>query len=170
MRALRPCRVLALWRSSPKLVFEGPEDRLDALADRGEMRAVSGLVSAAGSQHHGAVAFGDGGGELFAGVALVGDDRLSAAQADRQQAQHDVAFFWSAGARIAARGVPSGAASRCSRIPKTSTMAAAVPIAARVSQRGAPERFRSTVRTPPAWSPTRPGHRHTPGIAGRRCR
>ena len=102
----------------PELVFEGPEDRLDALADRGEMRAVSGLVSAAGSQHHGAVAFGDGGGELFAGVALVGDDRLAAAQADRQQAQRDVAFFWSAGARIAARGVPSGAASRCSRIPQ----------------------------------------------------
>jgi hypothetical protein len=33
-------------------VFGGPEDRFDALADRGEMRALAGLVLASGTQDH----------------------------------------------------------------------------------------------------------------------
>jgi hypothetical protein len=53
-------------------VFAGPEDALDALADRREVRAVAGLVFAARSDERGA-AVGDLGGELAAGVALVAE-------------------------------------------------------------------------------------------------
>src|SRR3982751_2186905 len=59
-------------------VFAGPEDRLDALADRRQMRAVAGFVGAARSDDRGA-AGADGGGELAAGVALVAQQRLAAA-------------------------------------------------------------------------------------------
>src|ERR1019366_3868501 len=76
-----------------ELVFESPEDRFDALADRCEMRAAAGLVGSSGREHDRVVALVDGGRELFAGVAFVGDDRLPATQADRQQSHRDVAFF-----------------------------------------------------------------------------
>jgi hypothetical protein len=62
------------------------------------------------------VSFGDGGGELAASVALVGDDHLAALQADRQSRSATSPSLWSAGAGIAARGVPSGAANRCRRM------------------------------------------------------
>src|ERR1700730_18375676 len=54
----------------PEAVFEGPEDRLDALADRGEVRPWPGFVFAGGAQDHGAVALDHERGELAAGVAL----------------------------------------------------------------------------------------------------
>src|ERR1700748_3286336 len=50
--------------------FSGPEDRLDPLPDRCELRAVSGLVSAAGANDRG-VEVADGLSELATGVALV---------------------------------------------------------------------------------------------------
>jgi hypothetical protein len=55
---------------------------------------------------------------VFAGVAFVGDDEFAAVQSERQKAQSDFAFFLVGGARIAALGVPSGAASRCRRMPQ----------------------------------------------------
>src|ERR1700679_75529 len=59
-------------------VLAGPEDRLDPLADRGEVWSSAGLVFAARTDDRG-VEFAGLGGELFAGVALVGDhgDRAS---------------------------------------------------------------------------------------------
>src|SRR4051794_35733084 len=53
-------------------VFQRPEDALDALTDRREVRAAAGLVLAARAQDRRAEARGDGGLEVFAGVALVG--------------------------------------------------------------------------------------------------
>src|SRR5690348_13768118 len=53
-------------------VFAGLEDRLDPLADRGEMGAVSGFVFAAWADDRG-VEFGGELFELASGVALVAD-------------------------------------------------------------------------------------------------
>src|SRR6266496_4663995 len=58
-------------------VFAGPEDRFDALADRGEVRSLAGFVAAAGSDDRG-LQLAHGVGELAAGVALVAEDRLAA--------------------------------------------------------------------------------------------
>src|SRR6516164_313714 len=66
-------------------VFERPEDRLDVLADRRQLSSSAGFVFAVGAQQQRAVALVDGGGELTADVALVGDDHLAAVQTDRQQ-------------------------------------------------------------------------------------
>src|SRR4051812_819011 len=73
-------------------VFAGPEDRLDALADRREMRAGAGFVLAPWPHDRG-VAGADGGGEVTAGVALVGEQRLAAAAlAAVKQDEADIAF------------------------------------------------------------------------------
>src|SRR6516162_2305302 len=64
----------------PEPVFQRPEDRLDVLTDRRQVRAAAGFVSAAGTEQQRAVSFVDGGGELAADVALVGDDHLAAVQ------------------------------------------------------------------------------------------
>ena len=66
--------------------------RLDALADRREVRSVAGLVFAAGPDDRGAE-LGDGGGELAAGVALVAQQHLAAvAAAAGEQLEADVAL------------------------------------------------------------------------------
>ena len=73
-------------------VFAGPEDALDALADRREVRAVAGLVFAARPDERG-VAFADFGGEVAAGVALVAEQRLAAVAADAvKELEADFAF------------------------------------------------------------------------------
>jgi hypothetical protein len=74
-------------------VFEGPEDRLDPLDDPGDRRRVAGFVLAWRAQHRGAVVVGEVLGERPAGVALVADHHLAAAQADWEQPQRDVAFL-----------------------------------------------------------------------------
>src|SRR5215203_3537157 len=89
-------------------VFAGVEDGFDALPDRGEVRALFGLVAAGGSGDGGAER-GHGGGEFAAGVALVADDRFSAAHGSREQRQRDLALGavgggQSGGARSAVRG------------------------------------------------------------------
>src|ERR1019366_1573150 len=61
-------------------VFEGPEDRLDALADRREMRSMSGFVFAARPDDRG-VQFTDFEREVAAGVALVAQQDLAAVPA-----------------------------------------------------------------------------------------
>lgn len=57
-------------------------------------------------------------GELAAGVALVADDLLAATQGLRQEERRSATSRsgWSAGARIEALGVPSGAQQRCRRM------------------------------------------------------
>src|SRR5215212_5165760 len=72
-------------------VFAGVEDRFDPLPDWCEVGAAAGFV-AAGGAHDGGAERGDGFGELAAGVALVADDRLAAAQAARAQRQRDLAL------------------------------------------------------------------------------
>ena len=72
-------------------VFEGVEDRLDPLADGGEVEAVVGLVLAGGSEH-GSSQLADRPLELLAGVALVADDRLAASEGAGEQLAGDFSF------------------------------------------------------------------------------
>src|SRR4051794_35767091 len=58
-------------------VFASPEDRLDALADRRQVRVAGGLVAARGADDV-RVEVGDRGGERAADVALVADDEFAA--------------------------------------------------------------------------------------------
>src|SRR5438094_2938828 len=70
-------------------VFAGPEDRLDPLADRGEMGAWAGFVLASGPDDRG-VEFADGFGEGAAGVAFVAEQRFAALPlAEREQFEAD---------------------------------------------------------------------------------
>src|ERR1700694_4963969 len=55
-------------------VFAGPEDALNALADRCEMRATPGLVFSVGSEDRGVKVAGLA-GELASGITLVTDQR-----------------------------------------------------------------------------------------------
>src|SRR5581483_4018913 len=59
-------------------VLERPEDALDALVDRCDVRAWSGLVPAARADDQRPEPLVDGLFELSAGIALVGDDDLAA--------------------------------------------------------------------------------------------
>src|SRR5665809_31780 len=70
-------------------VLAGPEDRLDALADRGQVETVVGLVGARRAQHTRLHPL-DGERELGAGVALVADDRLAAPERARQELERDL--------------------------------------------------------------------------------
>src|ERR1019366_5343628 len=74
-------------------VFEGPEDRLDALADRREMRSRSGFVFA-GRAHDRGVEPADLEREVAAGVALVAEQRLAARAAGAgEQLEADFALI-----------------------------------------------------------------------------
>ena len=98
-------------------VFTGPEDGLDPLPDRCEVDTASAArsrVAVAARSRPG----GDGRSELAAGVALVADDRLAAASARGRSVSAISRSGWSAETSAAARGVPSGAQARCSRIPQ----------------------------------------------------
>ena len=99
-------------------VFAGLEDRLDPLPDRGEVRAVSGFVFAAGTDDRGV----EVGGELFelaAGVAFVADHdqvagRWQRSSRARQTSRSEVLGEVS----MSARGVPSRANRPCRRKPQ----------------------------------------------------
>src|SRR5579862_1665091 len=71
-------------------VFAGPEDALDALADRREMGSFAGLVFAAGTHDRG-VQRADLERELAAGVALVAQEGLATLAATAFQ-QHEAHF------------------------------------------------------------------------------
>src|SRR5450756_964810 len=74
-------------------VLAGPEDRLDALADGGQVRPAAGLVLARRA-HHGGAQLGDGSRELTAGVALVADEQPAAgAAATGQQLEADLTLI-----------------------------------------------------------------------------
>src|SRR5665647_2900569 len=72
-------------------VLAAPEDRLDALADGSQMRAVARLVLARRAHDEGAH-LGDGGREVATRVALVADEHCAAAAAASQQLEADLAF------------------------------------------------------------------------------
>src|SRR5665647_1050663 len=85
-------------------VLAGPEDRLDALADGRQVRALAGLVGALGA-HHGGAEGGHGRRELTPGAALVAEQRLTAAAREAgQQFKADLA--------LVARGRRQGESSR----------------------------------------------------------
>src|SRR5450756_306748 len=73
-------------------VLAGPEDRLDALADGRQVRAVAGFILARRAHDEGAH-LGDGGREVAPGVALVADEHRAAAAATREQLEADLAFI-----------------------------------------------------------------------------
>src|SRR5665811_1037801 len=72
-------------------LLAGPEDRLDALADGGEVRTVARLVLARRAHDEGAH-LGDGGREVATRVALVADEHRAAAAAAPQELKADLAF------------------------------------------------------------------------------
>jgi len=96
-------------------VFAGEEDRLDALPDGREPDGAVAFVFAGGPDDH-AAELADGLLELAAGVALVADDRFAAVKGSGEEGQRDFAF--GTVTRLAARGVPSKAHTRCSLIPQ----------------------------------------------------
>jgi hypothetical protein len=127
--------VRAPWRSS--VSRSCPEDRLDALADRREVGAVVGLVLARGAHQFGVHAL-DRELELAAGVALVGDERLAAAQGDRQELERNLTL---GPVGRDQRGGSGRAVGRRAEVqthpPEEARMRLAVAIAAEVGQLGA---------------------------------
>jgi hypothetical protein len=98
-------------------VLAGAEDRLDALPDGRQMDAVVWLGAASGAHDLGSQCR-DLGRELAAGVALVTDDRLSSAEGLREDRESDLALGPVGADERGARGVPSGAQTRCRRMPQ----------------------------------------------------
>jgi hypothetical protein len=72
-------------------VLGRPEDRLDALADRRQVRPAARLILARRT-HHGDAEISRSRSKRAAGVALVADERLTAASAALQQLQADLAL------------------------------------------------------------------------------
>jgi hypothetical protein len=96
------------------------KNRLDPLADRGEVQVVSGLPLASGTHNRG-VHVTDGLDEGAAGVAFVAQQGLaSGADTPPEQLEPDLALVavGRGEARVSARGVPSGAKIPCSRNPQ----------------------------------------------------
>jgi hypothetical protein len=99
-------------------VFAGPEDRFDALADRREVRAVTGFVFAARADERG-IALADLGGEVSPGVALVAQQRFAAVAADAvQKHEADFALVDLRRDEFQCSGVPSGAKIACNLNPQ----------------------------------------------------
>lgn len=99
-------------------VSAGPEDALDALADRREVGSTSGLVFASGSGDRG-VQVADADSELPAGVALIADQRhFALAGAALEEFERDVALVLLGGGQGECSGVPSGAKMACSLNPQ----------------------------------------------------
>src|SRR5829696_3576376 len=70
-------------------VFAGPEDGLDPLPDRRQVRPALRFAPSRRADDRRAKA-GDGVGEVAAGVAFVADDRFAAAECLRQQLERDL--------------------------------------------------------------------------------
>jgi hypothetical protein len=99
-------------------VFAGPEDALDALTDRGEVRPVAGFVFAARTDER-RVALADLDGELASCVTLVAQEGLATVASDAvQQHQANVAFVDLRRDELERSGVPSGAKIACKRNPQ----------------------------------------------------
>jgi hypothetical protein len=122
------------------------------------MQAVVGLFSACWAQDGRVVELGGVRGEVLAGVAVVADDRLAAAQRDRGQPAGDVALFVVGAGKDHRAIVPSGAPSmawathnvttprgaRRWRPPARTTSAAVIPAGF----------WGMRAHTRPGWSPT----------------
>src|SRR5271165_504266 len=116
----------------------GPEDRLDALADRRQVRSWAGLVLAAGPEDR-RVELVNGLCECSPGIALVADQRLATrSTGPPEQFQGDVALVAFGGGD----GHRPGCAVRRedavqAKTPEEAAVAAAVAVVGGVAQRGA---------------------------------
>ena len=126
MRARRPCRVRARWRSRPRrsLSVQKIDSMRWRIRESAGPRAGSSLR--AGRRIVAPKRCGVG-VELAAGVALVADDQLAAVQAKREQSQRDVAFLLVGGGEDrGARRAVGGGEQMQSHAPKPAGVAAAV--------------------------------------------
>src|SRR5215212_1458019 len=98
-------------------VFAGPEDGLDPLPDRRQVRPALRFAASRWADDRRAKA-GDGVGEVAAGVAFVADDRSPPRSACGSSLSATSRSGRSAATRAAARGVPSLAQARCRRLPQ----------------------------------------------------
>src|SRR5215210_4972541 len=123
-------------------VFERPEDRLDALSNRGEVWAAAGLVFAARADDD-RVAVEHLGGEVAAGIALVADhDQRSGALAAVDEIQADIAFVdLGAGECDRAWGAIEREQPVQPEAPKEAAVAAAVPVVGGVGELAAADGF-----------------------------
>src|SRR5487761_1907592 len=114
--------------------FAGLEDRLDPLADRGEMRPTRGFVFAAGPNDRGVKA---GGGvlEVAAGVAFVADhEQVPVALTAFQQGEADVALGGFRGReQECPRSAVQGEQAVQAEAPEVAAVAGAVAVVGRVS-------------------------------------
>jgi hypothetical protein len=133
-------------------VFEGPEDRFDALADPGQRGSAGVLVAAGWAQDRCAEAFGDVGLEVAAGVALVADDQLAAVQPDLEQPQRDVAFVLVGGGEDRRAGCRPGRRAGAGACPKTSGCDCGCSDARRRARGPSDAPSRPSGRIRPAWS------------------
>src|SRR5215217_945286 len=110
-------------------VFAGPEDALDALADRGQVRPEAGFVVAAGT-HDQRFAGEHLGLEVAAGVALVTDhDQRAGARDTVDELQADVAFVaLGRGECDRAWGAVKGEQAMQPEAPEVAAVAAAVAV------------------------------------------
>src|SRR5215204_1409161 len=115
-------------------VFAGPEDRLDPLADRGELRPCRRLVASRWPQYERAEV-GHAGGELAAGVALVAHDRLATRERSGQQRQRDLTLGPVGGNQCRRAWCPVRRTSEMqSHPPKPARVATRVAVAAHLGQ------------------------------------
>src|SRR5271155_4217675 len=123
-------------------VLAGPEDRLDALADRREVWAFSGLVFASGSDDRGVhrtyLAC-----ELSPGVALIADQgRRALAVGARQELEGDLALIAFGRGHRESSGGPVGGEDRVQpKTPEEPAVTRAIPIVSGVAERRALDRL-----------------------------
>ena len=99
-------------------VLAGPEDRLDALADGGQVRAAAALVLARRARHDRAQ-LRHGSCKLTAGVTLVADEQLTTvAAAAREQLEADLTLIAHGMGQLERLGRTIGAQIACRRTPQ----------------------------------------------------
>src|SRR3954447_22678251 len=119
-------------------VFRGPEDALDTLAQRREVRSLAGLVFAAGTDDRG-VQVGGVRAEVAAGVALVADDGQRAVAGDAgEHVQADLTFagLWAGEREGAWRAVQREQAVQA-KAPEVPAVAGAPAVVGGVGERAA---------------------------------
>src|SRR5487761_2172243 len=126
-------------------VLAGPKDRLNPLADRGEVHVGAGLVGASGTHDRG-MHLTDSVGEIAAGIALIAQEGLATRSlTTRQQLEAHLALV---APRRGQTQSPGGAVGGEDRVqpepPKKARMRGAPAIAGGLAQRGARDGLAAT--------------------------
>lgn len=123
-------------------ILAGPEDRLDALTNRGKMRTLPGFVLASGPDHR-CLKGGNGRGELFARVALVAEQHLPAfPTAALEEFDPDLSFvFFGRGDFKGPGSTVSGEDGMQPDAPEVAGVRSAVPVVTDVRKCGAKRRI-----------------------------